>query len=194
MKTLVLLLCAAIVLTCIYVNTQVPSQATPSSSYSILGPPTISASHINAILAAYHSPAAGLGQDIYDLGLRYTIDPVFVIAIFFHESRMGTTGEATKTLSPGNERCISDRACDDLQLGGYAQMESWIDGFDHLYSLLYYGYVRGQVTIPIVGHSCTTIDQIVLVYAPPGDHNNVAAYIAAWQYAVDAWRAGRVLL
>lgn len=171
-----------------------PSNAHTAAQYTIVGPPTISTSHINAILAAYHSPAAGLGQDIYNLGLRYHIDPVFVIAIFLHESRMGTTGEATKTLSPGNERCISDRPCDDPQLGGYAQMESWADGFAHLFSLLYYGYVRGQVTIPIVGHRCTTIDQIVLVFAPPGDHNNVAAYIAAWMNAVNAWRAGRIQL
>lgn len=170
------------------------SKAHTAAQYTIVGPPTISSQRINTILAAYHSPAAGQSQDIYNLGLRYRIDPVFIIAVFLHESRMGTIGEATKTLSPGNERCISDRPCDDPQLGGYAQMESWTDGFAHLYSLLYYGYILGKVTLPLVGHRCTTIDQIVLVFAPPGDHNNVAAYIAAWQYAVDSWRVGRILI
>ena len=165
-----------------------------NAQYTIVGEPTISIQRINVILAAYHSPTAGLGQDIYNLGLQYRIDPVFVLAIFLHESQMGTVGEATKTLSPGNERCLPDRSCTDPQLGGYAQMESWSDGFAHLFSLLYYGYILGKVTLPLVGQRCTSIEQIVLVFAPPSDHNDVAAYIAAWQYAVDAWRAGRILL
>ena len=171
-----------------------PAPSNVGGSHSIVGKPTISARRIDALLAAYRSPTAGLGQYIYDAGLRYRIDPVHVLAIFLHESRMGTTGEATKTYSPGNERCIQDRPCIDPQLGGYAQMESWADGFLHLYMLLYYGYVQGQVTIPIVGHACVTVEQIVPVFAPSSDHNDVAAYISAWEVAVDAWRAGRTVI
>ncbi|MGB8346585.1 MAG: hypothetical protein WCD86_16990 [Ktedonobacteraceae bacterium] len=167
---------------------------TASGSYPITGKPTVRAAQINAILAAYHSPARGLGQYLYDEGVKYGIDPVHVLAIFLHESEMGTTGEARKTMSPGNERCLSDRPCVDTQLGGYAQMESWQDGFAHLYALLYYGYIEGQVTIPLVGHRCVTVAQIVPVFAPSGDRNDVAAYIANWVRAVITWRAGRVLV
>ncbi len=161
---------------------------------SIVGSPTVGAQHINAILAAYSSPAAGLGQGIYDLGVRYSIDPVHVLAIFLHESKMGTSGVARQTMSPGNERCIPDRPCVDRQLGGYAQMESWQDGFRHLYRLLKYGYVLGQITDEIVGHPCSTIDDIVPVFAPGSDNNDVQSYIADWKSAVDGWRSGEVVV
>jgi hypothetical protein len=166
----------------------------PSDLYSVTGKPTISASFINRVLAAYHSPARGRGQALSSLGVKYGIDPVYALAFFLHESRFGTTGEARVTLSLGNERCITDRPCIDRQLGGYAQMESWEDGFEHWYMLILYGYVQGQVTIPLVGHTCKTIDQIVPVYAPSSDHNNVEAYIQAIKSAVDTWRAGRIFV
>src|SRR5579859_6395386 len=69
------------------------------SSYSVVGPPTVSAAFINRVLAAYHSPAAGKGQALYDLGVKYGIDPAFALAFFMHESSFGTSGEAAKSLS-----------------------------------------------------------------------------------------------
>lgn len=143
------------------------------SPYNIMGKPTISAAYINQILASAHSPAAGLGQTIIDLGKQYGIDPVFLVAIFQHESAFGTTGEARVTLSPGNERCIKERPCIDQDRGGYAQMKSWTDGFDRLNFLLLNGYVRGQIT----GQYLVTIDQIIPIFAPKGDGNDTQAYI-----------------
>jgi hypothetical protein len=162
------------------------------SSYAVVGPPTISAAFINQVLAAYHSPAAGKGQALYDLGVTYGIDPVYALAFFWHESGFGTAGEARVTRSLGNERCITDRPCIDQNRGGYALMQSWEDGFDHWYHLILYGYVRGAVTVPLVGHTCVTVDQIVPVYAPSGDGNDVAAYSAAVKHAVNTWRRGQV--
>ncbi|GAC1349815.1 MAG: hypothetical protein NVSMB27_26450 [Ktedonobacteraceae bacterium] len=40
----------------------------------------------------------------------------------------------------------------------------------------------------------TTVDQIVLVYAPAYDHNNVVASIATVKRAVDTWRNGRTVV
>ena len=71
-----------------------PARSTSEATFSITGPPTISAGRIDAILTAYDSPAAGLGQYIYDTGVESGIDPVHVLAIFLHESTMGTAGEA----------------------------------------------------------------------------------------------------
>lgn len=48
------------------------------------------------------------------------------------------------------------------------------------------------MTDAIVGHPCSTVEQIVPVYAPSVDGNNEAAYIAAVERAVAAWRDGRV--
>jgi hypothetical protein len=40
--------------------------------------------------------------------------------------------------------------------------------------------------------SCATVDEIVPVYAPSSDRNDVAAYIAAIKHAVDTWRHGQL--
>src|SRR5258708_10586270 len=67
--------------------------ADPHGSYSVVGAPTISADFIDKVLAAYGSPASGKGQALYDLGVKYGIDPVFALAMFQHESSFGKTGE-----------------------------------------------------------------------------------------------------
>lgn len=161
------------------IQTPLPTHPGP---YSVLGKPTISAAFINQVLASYHSPAAGLGQDLYDRGVKYGIDPVYPLAFFMHESLFGTTGEARVTLSLGNERCIPDRPCIDQDRGGYAKMNSWQDGFEHWYQLIRNLYVAqwGRVTV----------DQIIPKYAPNSDGNNEAQYIATLKHEVDTWRAG----
>ena len=162
--------------------------ASPSSqheqSYSVLGAPSVSAAFIDQVLSAYHSPAAGLGQALYDDGVSTGIDPVYALAFFMHESSFGTTGEARKTFALGNERCIPDRPCVDLDRGGYAQMQSWEDGCSHWYMLILSLYIKQWHRV--------TIEQIVPKYAPGSDGNDEAAYVAAIEYAVDTWRRGEV--
>jgi hypothetical protein len=153
-------------------------------SSRVLGPPTVSAAFINRVLAAYHSPAAGLGQVLYDDGVRTGIDPVYALAFFLHESAFGTTGEARKTLALGNERCIPDRPCVDLDRGGYAQMESWEDGFAHWYTLILTLYIKQWHRV--------TIEHIIPTYAPGSDGNDEVAYIVAIEQAVATWRRGVV--
>lgn len=166
-------------------NGPIPSQ-TPLPShpgpYSVLGKPTITGAFINEVLASYHSPTAGLGQALYDLGVKYGIDPVYPLAFFMHESLFGTTGEARVTLSLGNSRCIPDRPCIDKDRGGYAKMYSWQDGFEQWYKLIRNLYVAqwGRVTV----------DQIIPKYAPNSDGNNEKEYIAVLKHEIDTWRAG----
>lgn len=160
-------------------RTPLPTHPGP---YSVLGKPTITADFINKVLASYHSPTAGMGQSLYDLGVKYGIDPVYPLAFFMHESLFGTTGEARVTLSLGNSRCIPDRPCIDQDRGGYAKMNSWQDGFEQWYKLIRNLYIAqwGRVTV----------DQIIPKYAPNSDGNNEAAYIATLKHEVDTWRAG----
>src|SRR5579859_6932402 len=152
-----------------------------ASDYTLQGPPTVSASFINQVLSSAGSPAAGQGQALYSLGVQYGIDPVYALAFFHHESKYGTTGEATVTRSLGNERCISDRPCIDQKRGGYAQMVSWVDGFDHWYSLILNLYIKQW--------GRTTVETVVPKYAPNADGNNEQAYIAAVEADVVTWRA-----
>lgn len=158
------------------------------SGEEVVGPPTISASFIERVLKAYGSPAVGTGQALYDLGVKYGIDPVYALAFFQHEDSFGETGWGAVNHSLGNSRCGGSSSC----RGGYRSYGSWQAGYEDWYRLIVYGYVQGQVTIPIVGHACTTVEQIVPVYAPSGDGNDVAAYIQAVISAVATWRAGRV--
>ena len=170
--------------------------STTQNSYTVTGQPTISAAFIDRVLNAYHSPAKGDGQALYDLGVQYGIDPVYPLAFFMHESQFGTTGEARVTFSLGNERCLPDRPCIDQARGGYAQMQSWQDGFAHWYQLILYGYVQGGIN-QAVGRDacpCRTVSQIIPVYAPDSDGNNERAYITAIERAVDVWRSGSVAL
>ena len=153
-----------------------------TGTYSVLGKPTISADFINQVLASYNSPAAGKGQTLYNLGVKYGIDPVFALAFFMHESLFGTTGEARATLSLGNSRCIPTRPCIDQDRGGYAKMYSWEDGFDQFYKLIRNLYVAQWGLV--------TIDKIIPTYAPNSDGNNEKEYIAVLKHEIDTWRAG----
>jgi hypothetical protein len=160
-------------------KTPVPVHTGP---YSVLGKPTISASFIDQVLASYNSPAAGKGQALYDLGVKYGIDPVFALAFFMHESLFGTTGEARATLSLGNLRCIPTRPCIDQDRGGYAQMNSWVDGFEQWYKLIRNLYIAQWGLV--------TVDKIIPTYAPNSDGNNEAEYIATLKHEIDTWHAG----
>jgi len=164
---------------------QKPAQfanALTGAGYSVVGAPTITADHINRILATAKSPAAGKGQALYDKGVKYGIDPVYALAFFQHESTFGTKGEARTTLALGNLRCISGRACvDQANGGGFAQMQSWEDGFEQWYMLIAGDkYVKG---------GRVTVDQIIPKYAPAADHNDETAYINAIKQNVDQWRS-----
>jgi len=151
-----------------------------SGSYSVIGQPTIRAEFINRVLSAYSSPAAGTGEAVFELGKKYDIDPVFALAFFEHESSFGTTGVARATLSPGNIRASAGYA----QIEGYRAYRSWTAGFEDWYQLIKNLYV-GQWGL-------TTVEQIVPVYAPSSDNNDVSAYISAVENAVDQWRSGVV--
>lgn len=157
-------------------------------SYTVTGAPTISAEFMDRVLSAYGSPAAGTGQALYDLGVHYGIDPVYALAFFLHEDSFGKTGWGAINHSLGNSRCYGWSVC----RGGYRTYATWVDGYQDWYNLILNGYVHGQVTLHIVGHVCTTISQIVPVYAPSSDHNNVMGYIAAVEHAVDTWRDGKI--
>ena len=152
----------------------------PSGSYSVIGQPTISAEFMNRILSTNSSPAAGIGQAIFDLGEKYNIDPVFAMAFFEHESSFGTTGVARVTLSPGNIRASAGYA----QFEGYRAYRNWTAGFEDWYKLIKNLYI-GQWGL-------TTVEQIVPVYAPSSDNNDVSAYISAVENDVDQWRSGVV--
>jgi Mannosyl-glycoprotein endo-beta-N-acetylglucosaminidase len=162
-----------------------PAPAVLSSS--VLGRPSLSASFVNQVLAAYHSPAAGTGQALYDLSLSSGIADEYALAFFFHESAFGTTGVAQVTRSLGNIRCSDGYRC----IAGYRAYSTWSASYDDWFKLIKYGYLTGQVSGKC---PCVTVQQIIPVYAPASDNNDERAYIAAVLSAVATWRAGHVVV
>jgi hypothetical protein len=152
-------------------------QALPATGMSVVGGPSLSAARIDQILSNAGSPAAGSGQDLYNLGVQYNIDPAFALAVFHHESNYGRAGMAASTRSLGNLRCISSAAC----WNGYAAFSSWQDGYAAFYRLISGPYY--------VGSGLNTIASIIPKYAPSSDGNNPFAYIAAVESDMQSWRA-----
>ncbi len=151
-----------------------------SQVYSVIGQPSLSTDFINQVLDHYHSPAAGKGQALYNYGVKYGIDPVYALAFFMHESSFGKTGVARVTRSLGNIRVSEGYQ----QYDGYRKYRTWEEGFEDWYKLISDQYVRKW--------NLTTVDQIIPVYAPSSDNNDVAAYIQAVKAAVDTWRGGTI--
>jgi hypothetical protein len=154
-----------------------PQAPVPLSSFDVRGKPTISAALIDQVLSAYGSPMAGEGRDIYNLGVKYEIDPAFCLAFFVHESAAGTRGEAVITHNLGNIRATAGSPSRD----GYRYYDSWLDGAEDWYRLISHVYVGSW--------GLSTVDQIVPVYAPSADSNDPAAYIDDVEQLVTAWRA-----
>jgi hypothetical protein len=167
---------------------KVGGSSSGAGSDGVVGSPTISSAFIERVLSAYGSPASGTGAALYSLGVKYDIDPVYALAFFLHEDSFGKTGWGALNHSLGNSRCGGWSSCQ----GGYRFYPTWQAGYEDWYRLIRYGYVEGQVTIPLVGYACRTVEQIIPVYAPSSDGNDVAGYIAAVMQAVRAWRQGQV--
>jgi len=156
------------------------SGAGRAASWSLLGRPSVSATFMDEVLAAYHSPALGIGQALYADGIQTDIDPAYALAFFWHESRFGTQGIARFTHSLGNIRCSAGYACFD----GFRAYATWAAGAADWFHLIASVYVpAGRTTVPAV----------VSLYAPPAE-NDTAAYVCAVESAVSTWRAGQLFV
>jgi hypothetical protein len=155
-----------------------PVQQAPAAdgSYSLVGAPSTSVAQIELVLQKYGSPAVGLGQKMYDLGVQYGIDPAYALAFFVHESGCGTQGVARTTKSLGNIRWTE--GWDNFS--GYRKYESWEQGMEDWYKLITDLYINGW--------GLRTVDAIIPVYAPSGDNNSPPTYIASVKAMVDEWR------
>jgi hypothetical protein len=152
---------------------------------SVMGKPSLNVAKIEAVLRQYRSPAIGSGQAMYDLGLKYGIDPAFALAFFIHESSAGTKGVAIETKSIGNIRCTPGYECYQTQgNGAFRKYSSWESGIEDWYKLIKELYIGKW--------GLTTVEQILPVYAPVGDKNNPSAYAQHVNKLVTVWRNGRI--
>ncbi len=147
-----------------------------SQKYEVTGQPSVSVGQIEAVLQRYGSPAVGKGQALYDLGVKYGIDPAYALAFFVHESGCGTKGVARFTHSLGNIRWT--QGFDNYE--GYRSYPTWEAGMEDWYKLITDLYINGW--------GLRTVDAIVPRYAPSADSNDPPAYVASVKWLVDSWR------
>lgn len=157
-----------------------PPAAAPDA-HAVSGNPTITSDKIKQVLQQYNSPAVGASQAIYDLGVKYGIDPAYALAFFIHESSAGTKGIAVTTKSLGNIRQTTNSGFEGFQ--GFRKYPSWETGAEDWYKLIRNLYIEGW--------GLKTVEQIIPKYAPAADSNNPPVYINAVNSLVEAWRNGK---
>jgi len=165
---------------------QAPPQAPPlirgKGPYLVLGKPTLTSPFIDQVLTAYRSPAAGQGQVLYDIGVKYQIDPAVALAFFLQDSGLGTAGEARITHSLGNTGCVKVFPC----LAGHPHYPSWAEGFEQWYQLIHNLYVAQMQR--------RTLETIIPKYSPLLDHKDEIAYINALKLSLDNWHYGQIIV
>jgi hypothetical protein len=144
---------------------------------SVRGEPTISPEKIDAVLRAKHSPVAGLGQFIYDEGVRTGINPAVALAFFQQESCCGTHPQSNfpHTNNWGN---IRENREGHVGYKGFRVYENPEDGIRDWYNLIDKGRPY---------RNCSSLSQILRKYAPNSDGNNEAAYAKNVKRNVALW-------
>lgn len=141
---------------------------------TVLAPPSVSASLVNAVLARERSPLAGLGAYIVAAGQRSGIDPVFLLAVVSYFDMRHPLPAAAHNV--GHIRASGHAPV----LDGYHVYPTWRAGIDAWYTLIHGLYVARW--------HLRTLDAIVPVYAP-STRAGVEAELAALRAMVTAWRA-----
>ena len=134
-------------------------------------PAQLSAAEIDAILAAYGSPAVGTGAAW--ISEARGINPEIGLAFFVHESSAATAPgwagwkpDGSSTHNVGNIICAGYPTC----YGRFRDYPDWQAGIADWYRLIAVEYRDGR------GH--TTVDDVIPVYAPSFE-NDVQGYIVA---------------
>ncbi|MDZ4832696.1 MAG: glucosaminidase domain-containing protein [Candidatus Melainabacteria bacterium] len=147
------------------------------------GPPTITPEKIDEVLKSFDSPAAGLGQHIFDEGVKRGINPAVALAFFVQESSAGTKGVAAETNSWGNIKGEGPAGSHK----GFRAYENFSQGVDDWYRLIDDKYLAPQSD---GGRGYTHLSQVIHTYAPGSDNNNEKQYVANVKGMVQGWESG----
>jgi hypothetical protein len=145
------------------------------------GQPSITATQILAVLQSYHSPAAtsDFAADLYDLGIKYGVNPAYALGFFAEESQCGTTGIAVTTLSLGNVRyTVSNSPVTYTVYNGFRRYATWRDGAEDWYWVIRTYYLNAGIR---------NIYDVTPIYAPSSDHNDPKNYADTVYQLVQSW-------
>lgn len=144
------------------------------------GPPTITPEKIDQVLKSFNSPASGLGQVIYDEGVKRGINPAVALAFFVQESSAGTKGVAAETNSWGNIK--GDGPAGSYK--GFRAYNNFEEGVKDWYRLIDDKYLAPQSE---GGRGYSTLSQVIRTYAPGSDNNDERGYVANVKGMVEGW-------
>jgi hypothetical protein len=154
----------------------VPASPDLGDVLPVSGMPSLPASVIDGILAAYGSPLQGHGSDIVSLSVQYHIDDAVALAFFVMESRAGTQGEAVLTHSFGNLRPMPNQP----SLDGYRYYKTWLDGATEWFQVMRTLYMNQM--------KLSSVEDIIPIYAPSVDNNEPDIMTAGIRQLVSCWR------
>ena len=141
---------------------------------NVMGPPTITPQMIDRVLAEYDSPAQGLGQKVFDLGVKHGINPAIALAFFIKESSAGTKGVARTTLNWGNRKGEGPAG----RYRGFMKYDSFSDSLEDWFPYIIDKYVnQGRTTLP----------RVIAKYAPGYDGNDERGYVRAVDSLLTKW-------
>lgn len=162
-----------------------PEPAAAQGGLSFRAEPRISRAAFTQILQRGSSPAAGVGNELYDIIAAYGLDPAVALAFFQHESSFCTAGhcarEGLRNWGMLRRHIKADRNAGST--AGFARYASWQDSVRDWCELIIGRYIN---------RGLDTVEKAVPVYAPRADRNVPEAYINAIRRLVASWSGRRV--
>jgi len=122
----------------------------PRSDLSVVGPPSLPASTVNAIFARLGSPMAGTGALVEQTSRQVNIDDAFALAVWWTETNDGAAGVGLADRNPGSVRgSVGYPSAYD----GYTIYPNYGDAVVYWFHMLQNIYVdRGLTTVYAIAH------------------------------------------
>src|SRR5215469_918020 len=127
-----------------------PQQSSQASGGSVVGPPTLPASMVDAIFAGLGSPMVGTGKVVVQASQKAKVDDAFALAVWWVETNDGATGVGRADRNPGSVRgSVGYPSAFD----GYTIYPSYSDAVVYWFGMIRHGYVdRGLSTVYAISH------------------------------------------
>lgn len=162
-----------------------PPTVAAQSGLTFRAEPRISRAAFTQILQRGGSPAAGVGNELYDIIVAYGLDPAVALAFFQHESQFCTAGHCARE-DLRNWGMLRRHVKAERNAGssaGFARYASWQDSVRDWCELIIGRYIN---------RGLDTVEKAIPVYAPRADRNVPEAYINAIRRLVASWSGRRV--
>lgn len=142
-----------------------------------VSPPRASVEILTRAMTRVYSPASAAAPALYQIPIRYGLDPAVAWAFAEHEHHFFTQGVAVRSKNWGNLRKSQGNAYQTI--GGFAYYRTFEAGLEDWCRLIAYAYIP---------QGFDTVEAALPRYAPLSDGNAPAAYIAAVRRRVTEWQ------